>query len=188
MNKIKKIVIILPVTIILLVIIQAFSIKVIDKKNNIVNIEETFDEINISEFRIKTIFDKTIKNRIIKRLNHKVFIGETDKQIENGYYDIETYIQNDKCIVISLNKLWKEFDDELYEEDYITEMTASIKEILGINVPQNKIYDYILSGYLAAKNSNSNIDDNKKYILDLDEYVMKGKVLEKEFVISIYKK
>jgi len=195
MNKIKitkniiKITILLSFITIVLVVMQAFSSKNLDKKyDNRLNTEITYKEINISEYRIKTIFDKKIKNRIIKKLDHNLFIGETDKQIGNGYYDVKTYIQNNKYIVIYLNKLWKQFDERLYEEDYITEIVESIKEILAINVPQNQIYDYILSGYLGAKDNNNNSNNRKEYILDLDKYVIKGKVLEKEFVMSIYKK
>jgi len=191
MNKIKKskyvkkVAIILPIIIIALVIILALGSKFSDRKyNNKLNSEVTYKEINISEYRIKTIFDKKIKQRITKKLNHNVFIGENDKQIENGYYDVKTYIQNNKCMVICLNKLWKDFDKKLYEEDYITEIAESINEILAIKFPLNKIYDYILMGYLAAKNDH----DVKEYVLKLDNYVIKGKILEKEFVMSIYKK
>ena len=71
-----------------IVIIQAFSSKKLDKNyDNKINTDKTFEEINISEYRIKTIFDKKIKNRITKIFDHKVFIGETDKQIGNGYYE-----------------------------------------------------------------------------------------------------
>lgn len=194
MNKINKskniikISILLTVIILGLVIFLAFGSSNLDRKyNDRVNEKTTNKEINISEYRIKSIFDKNVKNRIIKKLGYNLLIGETDKQIENGYYDVKTYIQNNKCIVICLNKLWKKFDESLYEEYYITEITESIKDILAINVPLNQIYDYILSGYLVAKNGDNN-SNNKEYILDLDEYVIKGKVLEKEFVMSIYKK
>ena len=184
-KKIKKKVKHLLYAGIVFVIILALGKLILNRNyKSELNVEEIDDKINISEFRIKTIFDKKIKDRITRKINQNVFVGETDKQIRNGYYDIKAYIQNNKCIVIYLNKLWKEFDERLYEEDYITEITGSIKDILDINIPQNKIYDYILDGYLSAKNSN----DNKEYVLDLDKYVIKGEVLEKEFVMSIYKK
>ena len=90
--------------------------------------------------------------------------------------------------MIRLNKLWKKFDESLYEESYVTEIAEGIKEILVIDVPLDKIYDYILSGYKIAKNTDNNGKYDKEYVLDLDEYVIKGKILEKEFVMSIYKK
>lgn len=180
-----KIAILLSFVTIFLVIIQTFSDNKYDNK---LNNEITNKEINISEYRIKSIFDKNIRNRTIKIIDNKVFIGETDKQIENKYYDIKAYIQNDNCIVICLNKLWKKFDERLYEEEYLTEVAESIKNILDINVPLEKIYDYILSGYLVAKKVDKNSKDNNEYVLDLEEYVIKGKVLEKEFVMLIYRK
>lgn len=187
-KNITKITIFLSFIILSLVIFLVFDSLILDRKyNNKINTEITNREINISEYRIKTVFDKNFKNRIIKKLDKSVFIGETGKQIENGYYDIKTYIQNNKCIVICLNKLWKMFDERLYEEEYITEMAESIKEILDINVPLNEIYDYIISGYTSAKNISNSSKDNKEYILYLDGFVIKGSVLEKEFVMSIYK-
>lgn len=187
-KNIIKITIFLSFIILSLVIFLVFDSLILDRKyNNKINTEITNREINISEYRIKTVFDKNFKNRIIKKLDKSVFIGETGKQIENGYYDIKTYIQNNKCIVICLNKLWKMFDERLYEEEYITEMAESIKEILDINVPLNEIYDYIISGYTSAKNISNSSKDNKGYILYLDDFVIKGSVLEKEFVMSIYK-
>lgn len=182
-KNIKKIVTIF------LVIIIAFGSKILyENCNNELNTEKNYQAINISEHRIKTIYDENIKNRRIRKVNHIVFIGETDKQIENGYYDVKTYIQNNKSIVVCFNKLWKQFVESLYEEDYIIEIVESIREILDINVPQNKIYDYIFSGYLVAKNSDISSDNDKEYVLDLGTYVIKGKILKKEFVMSIYKK
>ena len=187
-KNIIKIAIYLLVITLSLVIFLAFGNLILDRKyNNKINTKITDKEINISEYRIKTVFDKNIKNRIIKNFDKIVFIGETDKQIENGYYDIKAYIENNKCIVVHLNKFWKMFDERLYEEEYITEMAESIKEILDINVPLNEIYDYIISGYISAKSNSDNSKDNKEYILDLDGFVIKGRILEKEFVMSIYK-
>ena len=189
LKNVKKITVLLSFITIVLVIIQVLSYKKFDKKNNNrLNIDKIIEEINISEYRIKSIFEENIKQRTIKNSGYQVFIGETDKQIENGYYDVKAYIQDNKCIVIYLNKLWKEFDERMYEEDYIAEVTESIKEILDINVPLNEIYDYVLAGYLAAKNVGMSSYDKKEDILDLNEYVIKGKVLEKEYVMSIYKK
>lgn len=187
-KNIKKVAMLLSFLAIVLVIFLAFGSLILDRKyNNKMNIEITYKEINISKHRIKSIFEKNIKNRIIKKFDQSVFVGESDKQMENGYYDIKTYIQNNNCIVICLNKLWKRFDERLYEEDYITEIAESIKEVLAINVPLNEICDYITSGYLSAKNIGNSSYNNKECVLDLDEYVIKGKVLEKEFVMSIYK-
>lgn len=186
-KNIKKISILLSFVIIVFVIMIIFSKNFDRNNNNRLNTDKTFEEINISEYRIETIFEKNIKNRITKKLDHNLFIGETDKQIGNGYYDVKAYIQNNKCIVVCLNKLWKEFDSSLYEENYIKEIVESIEDILAINIPQNEFYDYILTGYLEAKNSNNNSNYKKEYILDLDKFVIKGEVLEKEFVMSIYK-
>jgi len=188
-KNIKTVAMLLSFLAIVLVIILAFGSEILDRNyNNRLKTEKDFDGFNISEYRIKTVFGKKIKNRIIKKLDHNVFIGETDKQIGNGYYDVKTYIQKNKCIVICLNKLWKKFDESLYEESYVTEIAEGIKEILVIDVPLDKIYDYILSGYKIAKNTDNNGKYDKEYVLDLDEYVIKGKILEKEFVMSIYKK
>lgn len=195
MNKVKKVKNIKRITIVFLsavivigVIIYCSS-EFLDKNyNKESSLQKTFNEINISEYRIEKSFENTITQRIIKILNHKVFVGETIKEIENGYYDIKLYIQDNKCIVIHINKLWKEFDRNLYEEDYVSQISGSLQNMLGINIPENKIYDYILSGYLVAKNVDNNSNDSNEYILDLDDYVIKGKILEKEFVMSIYEK
>lgn len=186
-KNIKKTIIIISVISLVVTIILAFGSEILyTNYNSSKEITKNFTEINISEYRIKDVFNKRIKNRKTKSIAHKVFVGETVKQIENGYYDLKAYIQDNKCIVICLNKLWKQFDKKLYEEDYMIEIAESIKDILAINVPQNQIYDYILSGYLVAKSSDNN--DNKEYVLNLEDYVIKGKILEKEFVMSIYKK
>lgn len=184
-NKRKKI-IGLSIAFIILSLLLAFGIRRINKNEN--RFDEKLLELNISTVRINESLNNNINNRKIVNIEDKIYVGENEKQIENGYYDIYVYVRKNKHLVISLNKLWKEFDEKLYQKEYITEIATSIESILEEDLNNNEIFNYILLGYEIAKNSESKEEINKEYILDLDKFVIKGKILDKEFVISIYKK
>lgn len=176
----------LSITVIILSLLLVFGIKIINEN------EEKYDdkllELNISSFRINEILNNNINNRKIVNIEDKIYVGENEKQIENGYYDICVYIQENKYLVISLNKLWKEFDEKLYQKEYVTEIAKSIESILDEDLNNEELFNYILSGYMIAKKSENIEEINKEYVLDLNDFVINGKILDKEFVISIYKK
>lgn len=166
--------------------IIAFGLKIYEFKNK--KYKNELVELDIGLYRLESYINKNISDRKIIIVKKRIRIGENEKQIENGYYDLEIFIKNNKSIVIALNKLWKEFDEKLYQDEYINEITNSIKDVLDIDSCDTKIYDFILSGYNIAKNSENKNEINKKYILNVDDYEFKGIIQDKQFVISIYLK
>lgn len=182
----RKRIIVLSIASIILSLLLAFGVKIINKNEN--RFDEKLLELNISAFRINESLNNNINNRKIINIEDKIFVGENEKQIENGYYDMYVYVHKNKHLVISLNKLWKEFDEKLYQKEYVTEIVRSIESVLEEDLSNDELFSYILSGYSIAKNSENKEEINKEYVLDLDNFVIKGEILEKEFVISIYKK
>lgn len=181
-NNKKHLITLLLVLTVCFILAFGFKMYNLDNKKH----EKELNNLNMSVFRIKEYIDKNVSNREMIIEKEKIRIGENKKQIENGYYDLEIYIENNKNIVVVLNKLWKEFDEKLYQEEYIREISNSINCILQVNNRGSEIYDYIILGYTLAK-SEEEIDKlNEKYILDINGYRLKGKIQDKQFVISIY--
>jgi len=183
-KNIKCIGIILLITTLCCIIV--FDLKKYEFRNK--KDKNELARLNIGLYRIENYIDKNITNRKIIIDEEKIRIGENEKQIENGYYDLEIFIKNNKSIVIALNKLWKEFDKKLYQEEYVNEIVSSINDILEIDDCDTKICDFILSGYNVAKNSENEDEISKKYILDVNKYRLEGIIKSKQFVISIYLK
>lgn len=143
------------------------------------------NKLNISLARMKTFLDENITNRKVIILENEILIGENEKQLENNYYDIKVSNQNDEKIIININKLWKMFDEKLYEKQYVYEVSNSISHILQYNINCNEIADYIITGYTEAKSNNKYKLENT-YFLDINNYRLEGVINNKEFVILIY--
>ena len=141
--------------------------------------------LNISIYRIEKYINKNVSNREIVITNGKIKVGENKKQIENGYYDIEIFLKG-KNIVINLNKLWKEFDEKLYQDEYILEVTKTIEEVLEITNKTEDIYEFIRNGYIMAKFNDDYSKEIKTNELNLGKYKFDSKVKNKQFVITIY--
>ncbi len=154
----------------------------ISKSNNDSNKTNTLD---ISIYRIEKCINKNISNREIIISEEKIKVGENQKQIENGYYDIEIFLK-DKNIVISLNKLWKEFNEKLYQEEYILEVAKTIEEFLEIKNETIKICEFICNGYIMAKFNDDYSKVSKTNELYLGKYKFDSKIKDKQFVITIY--
>lgn len=101
--------------------------------------------------------DECIYGRSCLRISNEFYVGNNEKELQNGYYDFKvSNTQNGITIVI--NKLWyKEFNETLYEQEYVELLCRYISKIvLRVNVvfsesELNKLYKNILEAYPKAK-------------------------------------
>ena len=152
---------------------------------NINNIKEE-TKLNISLARIEHSIKSNISSREVFKRNNAILIGENIKQLENNYYDIKICMNSQNITIdININKLWKEFNSDLYQEEYLNQLDKCISDILEIKLDNSKLKKYILDGYKLAKNESKN-NENSKYSVNIDKYKLSGAIKDKEFIISIY--
>lgn len=137
------------------------------------------EKINISSERVITILKENVTDRCVTSNGNTVLVGENIKQLENGFYDIKVQLKNDE-IKININKLWKNFDLKLYEEEYVEETEKSIKKI--VNEDYVNLKDNIIKKYSQAKGL-ENIEPKILYVQD--ERVLDMDINNKELVITI---
>lgn len=141
---------------------------------------------NISIYRIENCVSKNITARQILHKDNSIFVGYSKKEIENGYYDLKIILE-DENIKVYINKLWKEFNELLYEKDYIHQVVNSILGIFEINEETHRelLIEYITNGYLASKGVNKEFSSNeKKYI---DKITIKSEIVDSELILNICK-
>ena len=151
-------------------------------RKNLVNNDNT---LNISITRITQVLKENISEREITLKSSEIFVGNTKKEIENGYYDIKIYKEND-VLKIHINKLWKEFNSNLYENKYVSELANSISKLVGIS-SYNDLEDYILEGYKKAKDLDENEAKNNEYYLNQNNITIKRNIKDKELILIICK-
>lgn len=146
------------------------------------------EEFEISNYRIEEIIRQNIDRREILKLDKSILVGYSEKELENGYYDLKMYKEK-QDLIICLNKAWKEFNNELYEEEYIYQIINSILSIfeLSSSKAKNKIYDYIVEGYKISKGLINNGLNNNESFLDLGEIKLERRVENNELILSISK-
>lgn len=161
----------------LLVIIELIfseNIKLInEEKNNYIN---NYENILVSERFEKYIKeninknDKLINNRYVLLEENSISIGKNKKEIENGYLDIKLSIEKE-FPKIQINKLFKEFNSENYDEEniyvdteYVKDIVEFINLIYGFNM--DELYKEDLLNIILTQYTNV----RKNYINNYNEY------------------
>lgn len=135
-----KYIIILFITIIISVsILNNFSIK-----TNKIYIKPKEYDFNLSA--------ENILNRYTYYENKNcIYIGDNNKEISNGYYDIKIQKQNEK-LYIYINKLFKKSENnKIYDEKYLEELITYINKLLDFKFDFTKLEFKIKDLYLKIK-------------------------------------
>lgn len=95
-----------------------------------------------------------IKDRTIKFINNIVYIGENQKEIENGFYDIAIYEEKEN-IYIEITKLWKSINEiGDINEKYLYEILSAVNIYNLNNTSLKDIKQLIQKNYLIYLNNN----------------------------------
>ena len=141
--------------------------------------------LNISFTRINDVLNRNITDRKIVLRDMVIFIGTSEKEIDNGYYDVKIYKEND-IFKIHINKLWKEYNDELYEDKYLDELVYSISHIFEIsNVSCLK--DKLLFCYKEAKKVDIVSEDYKIGTVKDNNLKIEFEIKNKELILLVCK-
>lgn len=177
-KKQNKYILVIIVLIVVLYIISFIKI-VFNQNTNATSIT------NISIYRIEDSISKNITSRQILRKDNIVFVGYSKKEIENGYYDLKITLE-DRGLKVYINKLWKEFNESLYEEVYVDQITNSIFDIFEYNEETQKelLANHIIQVYLNSKGVTQEIYDKS---LNIGKININTKIVNSELVLTIYK-
>lgn len=106
----------------------------------------------ISLVNEKLSISKYITNRTCIVEDKQVKVGNNEKELQNGYYDI--LLETDELVLkMYINKLWKrEFNVELYENEYVNQVSNYLVANTNCNLSKEEIAEIITKGYVAAKN------------------------------------
>lgn len=159
MNKKYLLIIVLCVLFALAII---FNIKTSQKEDKNIN------KLKVTNFELK--------ERVTINQDNELVVGENEKEIENGFFDLKVINEEDE-ITILLNKLWyKKCNENYIEDDYLANICRKIVENLNLNDNNEDLeyilYKYIKENYLKArmgeKIENIVLD---KMIISLDSYL-----------------
>lgn len=101
-----------------------------------------------------SVMHQCIENRACLDKEKELLIGNSEKELENNYYDIKVIEQNGK-IYLYINKLWKtEFVEQLYEERYVNELVEYVACVVNKTYKLDTVSfkNAVVSGYIASKN------------------------------------
>lgn len=146
-----------------------------------VNKSEFGNEPNISIERIYSILNENMKDRCVLKANTSVLIGENSKQLENGFYDIKFELKS-KSLIVYVNKLWKVFNEELYEEEYINEVMIALQKIIDVSDDLNELRTCLKSEYIKTK---KNEEIQNKNTFEISNFIFNIRNANKEVVITI---
>ena len=171
MNNLKNIKFSKKLVVLIIVILVIIFLSHIYKSK--ININTNDKTINLDKKEI--IFNTNIqeiknRNTYVKNTN-EIYIGNTKKEIENGFYDI--YITNkNNTINIYINKLFKEFKyDILYNEEYLDEILNYINNISNFEIDIFNLKKDIIKYYLDIKNIHEKTIKTKEYKLDKYKFI-----------------
>ena len=148
---------------------------------------ESNESFYVSYYRIKEVLENNVSDRVILTFNDTIFVGNGKKELENGYYDLKICKDN-KYLEIYINKLWKAFDEKLYQEEYINQLVLSLLDIyeLNKNKYKNLLYDYIVEGYLFSKQIKGvKIESDDK--LKIEEVNIERKIIDNQLILIVSK-
>lgn len=100
----------------------------------------------------KPSISEYVTNRACISEGKQVKVGNNEKELQNGYYDI--LLETDEpALKMYINKLWKtEFKDKLYESEYVNQVSDYFIANTNCNLNKEEIAEIITKGYVAAKN------------------------------------
>lgn len=138
---------------------------------------------NISSYQRYIIEDKSkveqeFSNRAVYVSDNKLLIGNSLKELENGYFDVKIKADNISGIYIYINKLYtSNFSDKLvYDKDYLTKIVSLMNQIFNFDLNQdqiNCILYKIASNYIyLRKNYVENVDKLDQVIVDKFKIIM----------------
>ncbi|MBR5227723.1 MAG: hypothetical protein IKV94_03705 [Clostridia bacterium] len=143
-----RIKVIVFVTLLLILIIVRFV-------TNINNEQES-----LGEFRIVR---ECLDERFCKCEEDVIIIGNNEKQIQNGFYDVKIAIKN-QSLTVNLNKLWyKKFNENLYEIEYVDWLISYIEKSTNFKFSKEEkenLSQKIISKYTSVKDFDFNIQEN----------------------------
>ncbi len=148
-----------------IVILFLLVVSNINYNSNISNNTMTYTrfECDYNKFNVE---DRFI---YVDRENNRIFIGRTEKEIKNGYYDVKINI-SEKEIILTMNKLVKDIQpNALVDLNYLQEILNTIENsvsydniILDINT--NIIIEKIEEQFVNVKN-NYNLEKELKIVI-----------------------
>lgn len=187
-NKFKTVFVLSTFAIIILILVFILNTKKPNKTINVYGKEDIVSHnFNISKERIEVAINESIKDRCNIYSDDCILVGENDKQLENGFYDIKFDLENIKLednrnLVIHINKLWKNFNDKLYEESYIDEVVTVIEKIFGKEENTNKLKENIKEEYIKSKSLEENLE---KKSLKFNDIAVDLETTDKELIVTI---
>ena len=158
--------------ILILVIIFSFCVLKNDKTK-----ENNFQNLNID------IQNFQLENRAMLFNNNELLIGENQKELQNGYYDVKV-LKVSNGLMVYLNKLWyeKHEEDNIHEE-YLAKICRELVKCLNVQSENEEIeyqlYKYIKENYLDIRNG-----ENKDKI-KVDKVIIDSTSIDNQCVINI---
>lgn len=197
MNQIKKIfnlktfnhISIFILILILIILFLIYSKKFNSKKINKVDINNISQNINY--------FKSYIKNNKINISNRYVFVGDNEiifgnnlKQVQNGYFDIKIYMENEQKISIEINKLYKEkFNDDMYEDDYVDNIVNIINDVFNFKLSSDEINYFkenIIKYYIdLRRNYVENVENLSN--INIKSYNINFEIEKSMLILNIFK-
>lgn len=187
-NKFKTVFVLFTFAIVILILVFVLNLKKPNKTINVYGKEDIAShDFNISKERIEVAINESIKDRCNIYSDDCILVGENNKQLENGFYDIKfdlgnIKLENNRNLVIHINKLWKNFNDKLYEESYIDEVVTVIEKIFGKEENTNKLKENIKEEYIKSKSLEENLE---KKSLKFNDIAVDLETTDKELIVTI---
>ena len=127
-----------------------------------------------------SIIDFRIPERFCTKVDNTILVGENEKEIENGFFDIKI-INNNKQVEIYLNKLWyKNYGTDYIQDDYLANICRKIASNLNVDTNNDELeytlYKYIKENYIKSR-QNQTIEkiclENMTILLTLEDNMSK---------------
>lgn len=92
-----------------------------------------------------------IEGRVCIEDEETIKIGNNEKELKNGYYDV-LLEKTETGFIAHINKLWKtEFNETLYEEEYVKEVAMFLISRMKSEVECQEVMSFMLEGYIESK-------------------------------------
>ncbi|MBR1884176.1 MAG: hypothetical protein IJ809_04490 [Clostridia bacterium] len=112
-----------------------------------------------------------------------VYVGNSQKQLENGYFDMLIQYEKDKLIV-TINSLKKENNEGIYDELYVDEVISYLNEKYKKVLDTERLKEAIVSMYL---NLRSSLEEKSEELSYKDEDINVSLKLENFKLIIVLK-
>lgn len=182
---------ILFLVIIIFCIFLVLVVKINDDKNGIKSKENEVKskQKNVSEeytflpyINYMNISKKDIEYLIPKRCvqlkdeEKNILIGKSQKELENGYYDLKISV-NEEVMILYINKLTideKCDSEKLVSDEYLNQIVNLIVEMLNVNEKsKQEILKNIKEQYIINRKNMYSNEESKEFRLEIEKYNMK---------------